>query len=157
MIHLLHIHALLGIRLQVQLDELEPLFEPQPIPFSFSTPAWFVLGGVLIIIVSYVIFLQLQKYRKNRYRRDALRILNSLNVSKSMDSTAVINKIRIILKQNAIHRYGRLTVASLYGKEWLEFLESKGKNTSFSQHQVLHFSRRCRFFQLRLTHGYSQR
>lgn len=123
--------------LKVQLAELEPLFEPEPVPFTFNTPAWYVLGILLLILSIYVFFLQLKKYKKNRYRRDALKALGALNLSYSNDFNIILNEIRIVLKQLAIHRYGRLTVASLYGQDWLEFLESKGKGTPFKKYNIL--------------------
>ena len=137
MIHLLHIHAIVLIKLKVQLDELEPLFEPQPILFSFNTPAWYILGGLLLLFLSYMSIIQIKKYKKNRYRRDGLKLLNSLDTSKSKDINSIINQIRILLKQLAIRKYGRQKVASLYGEDWLKFLESKGKDTPFLQNTIL--------------------
>ena len=123
--------------LKVQLAELEPLFEPEPVPFTFNTPAWYALGTLLLILIIYVFFKQFKKYQKNRYRRDALTVLGALNLSYSNDFNIILNEVRIVLKQLAIHRYGRLTVASLYGQDWLAFLESKGKDTPFTQYKIL--------------------
>ena len=123
--------------LKVQLAELEPLFEPEPVPFTFNTPAWYVLGILILILSFYLFFLQLKKYQKNRYRRDALKSLGALNLSYSNDFKIILNEIKIVLKQLAIHRYGRQTVASLYGQDWLGFLESKGKDTPFTKYKIL--------------------
>jgi hypothetical protein len=107
--------------LKVQLAELEPLFEPEPVPFTFNTPAWYVLGILLLILSIYVFFLQLKKYKKNRYRRDALKALGALNLSYSNYFNIILNEIRIVL----------------YGQDWLEFLESKGKGTPFKKYNIL--------------------
>ena len=133
----MHIHAIPLIRLQVQLDELEPLFEPKPITFSFNTRAWYALGSIVLLLFIYVLVTQLKKYNKNRYRRYGVRHLDTFDISKSNDINYIVNEIRILLKQLAIKRYGRQKVAALYGEDWLKFLESKGENTPFSQNTIL--------------------
>ena len=137
MIYLLSIHNLIRNGFLVQLDELEPLFEPQPVPFSFNTTAWYVLGGLVVVLGLYMLFLLLKKHNKNSYRRDALKVIDALTISKSNDLNSLTNDIRIVLKQVAIHKYGRRNVAALYGKDWLQFLESKGKDTPFSHYNIL--------------------
>lgn len=121
-----------------QSDELEPLFEPEPITFSFNTPAWYALEVFILSGLLYFAFLQLKKFNKNRYRREALKRISSWEyLNTSDDAQIVIKEIRILLKQLAIFKYGRQKVASLYGKDWLNFLESKGKDTPFSNYSNL--------------------
>jgi len=121
----------------VQLEELEPLFEPEPVPFSFNTPAWYALGFILIVLAAYTLFLQFKKFKNNRYRRDALKLIDGLNASNQSDINTSLNTIKTILKKLAIHRYGRTEVAALYGMDWLEYLESKAEDTPFSKYTVL--------------------
>lgn len=121
-----------------QIDELEPVFEPEPISFTYNTPAWYILGSIILLVAFYILFVQLKKYKKNRYRRDALKLMDSWNIAiTSGNAILVLNNIRILLKQLAIFKYGRLEVASLYGSDWLNFLESKGKDTPFSKYSIL--------------------
>ncbi len=107
---------------------LEPLFQPEPVAFSFDTPAWYALGGLLVIIISYGIWRWYRNFKHNSYRRMAIKSLNSLR----LEATPLL-ETQIVLKQVAMKSYGRKMVASLYGIEWLQFLERTGKNTPFTQ------------------------
>jgi len=132
------LHSLNFKPISIQLDELEPLFEPEQVSFTFNTPAWYALGVFLALILIYVIFVQFKKYQKNQYRREALRLVSSWkDVNAIKDAPVLIDNIRILLKQLAMARYGRLQVASLYGNDWLQFLESKGINTPFTNYNIL--------------------
>ena len=99
--------------------QLHDLYEPTPVTFRFETPGWFVLAGIILLIAFILIVLQLRKYIKNRYRREALHKLSSLD-----SSAQCIPSLLVILKQTAMHAFGRDKVGPLYGKEWLSFLRN---------------------------------
>ncbi|MEN8225875.1 MAG: DUF4381 domain-containing protein [Bacteroidota bacterium] len=119
------------------LSTISPIFEPDAIRFSFNTPAWFVLGGMLILFALWLLARRIKHYRKNAYRRAALRELrlieNDYKHQKSVN--LVINDVLILLKIVAIKAFGRKEVANKYGEEWLKYLESSGKKTAFLQHK----------------------
>jgi len=118
--------------------EMEPIFEPETVAFSPETPAWYVLGGVLLTILSLGLYRVVKNFSKNAYRREALKSLSHLEKPGAQaDPASVINEIRILIKQCAIAGYGRSRVAPLYGEEWLQFLETTGKNTPFTHHKEL--------------------
>ena len=110
--------------------KLHDLYEPAPVPFRFDTPGWFILAGILLLIILTVIVVQLRKYIKNRYRREALQKLASLDCTGPC-----IMPMFVILKQTAMHAFGRDKVGPLYGKEWLSFLEETGKDVHLSDYQ----------------------
>jgi len=110
--------------------KLHDLYEPAPVVFRFETPGWFILAGIILMILFIVIFVQLRKYIKNRYRREALQKLSRLD-----SSGPCIMPLFVILKQTAMHAFGRDKVAPLYGKEWLSFLEETGKEVHMSHYQ----------------------
>lgn len=103
------------------------LFVPEAVHFSFNSPGWYLVGGILLLFAVLLFFRWLKLYRKNAYRREALKTM--LNYERTS-----LNDILILLKQVAMKTYGRQQVAQLYGSQWLEFLESKGKNTPFTQY-----------------------
>jgi hypothetical protein len=135
--HFLVKFSAVAIPLIQEQELLEPIYEPDPITFSFNTPAWYVLGIVFVIVIIYFGLLKYKKHKHNYYRREALRTLESTNWSQVDDMDGIINKIRIVLKQVAIQKYERVNVAALYGEEWLFFLESKGNQTQFSNQTIL--------------------
>ena len=110
--------------------DLQPLYEPDPVPFSFETIGWKVLLVLLLIGVLFVVIKQYKLYKKNAYRREALQQLNNFSIQKN-ENFETINNINILLKKVAIIAFGREEVATLTGNNWLLFLESKSKNTPF--------------------------
>ena len=101
--------------------ELGQLIEPDPVKYSFNTPGWYIVLGVILTIVLIVVFIQYRKYRKNAYRREALIEVENILLTKNNSAVFEVNRLLKIL---AIRLFGREKVASLYGKEWYEFLIS---------------------------------
>lgn len=116
--------------------DLGPLYEPSAVRFSFDTPGWYLLGGLLLLFAVLFFLRWLKHYRKNRYRREAMRVLTEIELQiKNQEGTHQINDILVLLKLVAIKAFGRQEVAQLHGNEWLEFLESKGIHTPFTQYK----------------------
>ncbi|MFT6796697.1 MAG: hypothetical protein ACJART_001841, partial [Maribacter sp.] len=139
LIHVLTVPSLVILQeIQAETIELEPLFEPNPVGFTFDTPAWQVLGMCLLAGVIFIIFQQFKRYSKNKYRREAIKALGEVEAALGDSQLDLaLNKVRIVLKQVAIFTFGRPKVAPLYGEDWIKFLESTGKNTSFSKYEGL--------------------
>lgn len=121
---------------EANLPDLEPLYEPEPVVFSFETPAWYVLLALLLIGLLFVLWKWYSSYRSMEYRREAVKKLEDIQLSVASES-ATVSTIQIILKQVAMFTYGRPAVAALFGKEWLQFLEHTGKQTPFTQFELL--------------------
>ena len=64
--------------LNIDLSELEPLYEPDAIQFSFQTPGWYILFGLIGIVLLFIILKWIQNYTKNKYRREALKNLETI-------------------------------------------------------------------------------
>ena len=82
---------------------------------------WYFLFILLLVIAVTLLFKWVKYYRKNTYRRIAIREINNILNND-------FNQLLIILRLTAIESYGRENVAGLYGIEWIEFLDSKVKN-----------------------------
>ena len=121
-----------------QAVDLEPLYEPEPVPFSFDTPAWYVVGGLVVLALLLGAYRFYANYKRKAYRRQALTKMDTLQ-EHLVDGQylAGLLQLKIILKQVAITSYGRVKAASLYGEEWLRFLEGTGKNTAFMPYRDL--------------------
>ena len=113
-------------------QDLGPIWEPDPVKFSFETPGWYVVGILIFLTCCYLILRRIRHYRQNAYRREAIKELTQINQSNSNNELHLqLSELLVILKMVAFKAYGRKNVATLYGKPWLLFLESKAKNTSF--------------------------
>ncbi len=106
---------------------LHDLYEPDPIPFHFETPGWYIVLTLLLIAVIAVLVIQIIKFRRNKYRRIAIRNIENLTTGFSL-----IPDLFVILKKTAIHAFGREKTGNLYGKEWIDFLESTGQDIKLS-------------------------
>ena len=116
--------------------DLGPLYEPDALRFSFETPGWYLVAGLLLLVAVLLFVKWLKRYRKNAYRREALRNLRIIeDKSYKQKDVLCLNDVLVLLKLVAIEAFGRQQVAQLYGNDWLEFLESKGKNTPFTHYK----------------------
>ena len=116
--------------------DLGPLYEPDAVRFSFETPGWYVLGIILLLVATFLFFSWLKLYRKNGYRREALKTIARIEQNfQNQNEANQLNDTLVLLKLVAMETFGRQQVAQLYGDDWLEFLESKGKNTPFTDYK----------------------
>ncbi|MBG7630428.1 MAG: DUF4381 domain-containing protein [Bacteroidetes bacterium] len=106
------------------------ILEPDPLPFTFETIGWKILGVVLLIVASILFYKWLKLYQKNKYRREAIKKLKFIEANNTQ-SQYKINQLNIILKQVAMVTFGREQVAQLYGNDWFLFLDSKSEKSTF--------------------------
>ncbi len=106
---------------------------PEPVSLWPQTFGWWLLVIALICWLLALLFKQAQRYRRNRYRRQALLQLTALRTTAAQNSNEGLRQIPAILKATALHAFPRVDVASLYGDEWEVFLDSKYDGPSFSR------------------------
>ncbi len=109
---------------EAETSAIGALMEPDPIKFSFGAPGWYILLGLLLLLLLIYGVISYIKYQRNRYRRDAVEILLSLDHSKNRPSY-FITRVAAVLKRVAISSYGRIEVGTLTGKEWLVYLDRR--------------------------------
>jgi hypothetical protein len=105
---------------------------PESISWWPSAPGWQVLG---FFIFSYCLFLigrLLKRWLHNRYRREALRQIASVQAQTDNQAEDVVAVLPFFLKAVALKAYPREDVASLSGNEWLTFLDSHYPGPPFS-------------------------
>jgi Domain of unknown function (DUF4381) len=99
------------------LSKLHDFYQPPPPSWIPQTVAWYVVFALLGLALIWLAVRALRKWMHNRYRRDALRELQS----------APAAEFSVILKRAALVARPRSRVASLTGTEWTDFLaESSG-------------------------------
>lgn len=113
--------------------DLGPLYEPTPVAFHFETPGWYLVFGIGLLLILWISVVLVLKYRRNAYRRQALKLLFTIeNRFHSNQEVACVNDTMILLKQVALTTYPRAAVAELSGELWLQFLDSKAEKASFA-------------------------
>lgn len=106
------------------LENLRDIVIPEaPSIWPFSTGLWVVL----IIVTALLAYICLQWYlarKRNAYRRAGLELLTSART---------VYDVSVILKRVALAAYPREQVASVYGEQWIEFLDMTCPKCRFSE------------------------
>lgn len=97
------------------------LIEPESIGYSFNTPGWYIVLGALLLTVLVIGFMRYRKYKKNAYRREALKDVEAILQQKGNN---IVYEINALLKIIALRLFGRKEVASLNGLAWFQFLNA---------------------------------
>ena len=108
------------------LDQLHDFYRPALPSWMPQTIGWYIVFGVLFLLVAWAAWRMFARWRRNRYRREALRELEQADVSARP----------VLLKRVALAAWPREEVASLTGEPWLQFLEIH--DNEFSKDQGRH-------------------
>ena len=103
--------------------QLVPPPEPPAISMWPATPLAKGLCALLLLLLMFFIWRQIQRYRANAYRRAAL--------SELQQSGSDPAQIAEILRRTALVAYPRAKVAALTGDDWLQFLNQHYPGSAF--------------------------
>ena len=95
------------------LDNLRDIAQPEAVSMWPSAPGWWVVLACVTVMVAVVVYRQTKLWLVNRYRRDALRELQTADGDRA---------IAEILKRTALAAFPRSDVASLSGEAWCRWL-----------------------------------
>ena len=113
-----------GLNLVDLMDLLEPVPEPEPVSMMPQTAGWYWLGGVFAVLVVLGARHLWRHWQKNAYRRQALAELDQ--------STGDPTSLATLVRRTALAAFPRQDVASLHGKDWLDFLDKSYGGTAFT-------------------------
>ncbi len=114
------------------LDRMADITVPDPVSYVPQTSGWYVLAGTLVLVLVVVGWRVWHWRRVNRYRRDALSELATIDARWQDQETSVTDLARL-LRRTALAAFPRADVASLYGDDWLAFLDKAIGGTEFSR------------------------
>jgi hypothetical protein len=109
------------------LRNLNPLLWPDPVPWWPMAPGWYVLMGVIAIVLLWLALRALKRWQANEYRREALAQLDAIR-----RGDAALEDLPALLKRTALTCFERADVAALSGHDWHEFLDRTGGQTLFA-------------------------
>jgi Domain of unknown function (DUF4381) len=104
------------------LDKLHDFYQPQPPSWVPQTIGWYFVLALLLLLVAWGAWHVFESWRRNRYRREALREIEGVDIAA----------IPALLKRTALAAWPREEVASLSGEAWLQFLAKHGNDNSFT-------------------------
>ena len=107
---------------------------PAAISWLPQTAGWLWLAALLLALALYYGWRKLQRWYRNRYRREAAARLQRLAETGAQDNWLVeLNKL---LKLTALAGFSREQVARLSGQEWVDFLNQHCASPPFSEDQA---------------------
>ena len=101
------------------LQNLNDIVVPGPVAWWPPAPGWYVVLAVLAAFLLWISFRGLRTWRRNTYRRQALRELADIKRA----GVAAAARIPVLLKRAALSAWTRPEVAPLSGPEWHDFLD----------------------------------
>jgi hypothetical protein len=125
------------------LQNLNAIVLPAPVDWWPLANGWYVVFGIVLIVIGWFAYRSVQAWIANRYRRAALQKLQLLaeNIKNEVNRDSSLRQIPILLKRTALSAYPREQVASLAGKDWFDFLNSSVRNPSFTESTIVTLDR----------------
>lgn len=112
------------------LHGIEEVHLPEAVSWMPQTVGWSILVGLLLLALVFFLYRKVQGWRRNRYRREALKQLTQLEADE--DLYRAVCRLPFLLKATALQRFSRAEIASLSGESWLDFLSNHYPGPSFS-------------------------
>jgi len=117
------------------LQNLHDIVSPPPVAWLPPAPGWYAMGLSLLLLLGWFAVQKFVKWKRNRYRREALAELADLEnqLADSIVHQKLLPQYSQLVKRTAIAAYGRRVVASVTGDEWLIFLDKTADTRLFTQ------------------------
>ncbi|MFV2055703.1 MAG: DUF4381 domain-containing protein [Thiohalomonadales bacterium] len=97
---------------------------PDPVSWWFPALGWWVVFGVILILIFGVVMLLISRKNKRyqcKAKLDFQKLLSSYE--QILDTHRYVRELSVYLRKTAIHFYSRGSVAGLTGNRWLQFLD----------------------------------
>lgn len=109
-------------QVQQLLSQLNGIVTIDTVSWWPLAPAWWVLGISSLVLVVFFIAYLIARYRRNRYRKMALKHLQTLSDIEAPAKYLV--EVSSLLKRTAIAAYPqeKYHIISLYGEAWTDWL-----------------------------------
>lgn len=112
------------------LHGFEEIYLPDAIAWWPHTIGWQILLAGMLLWISRIVYKNAKGWRRNRYRRLALKHLNAVQAASAVQQRA-LTQLPELLKATALQAYPRDEVAQLSGSAWLELLDDKCSGSAF--------------------------
>ena len=114
---------------------LNDIVLPEAVNWWPLASGWYYLIGFLLLVLAWFIYKTIQGWNSNRYRRAALHQLQllAIEIKDNEKRDAGLRQVPVLLKRIALSVYPRSQIASLTGKNWHDFLNSKVSTASFTE------------------------
>lgn len=114
------------------LPALGQYIEPAPVPFTFGAPGWDAVAIAAGVLLAAGLLLYLHHRRLNRYRREALRLVEAMDPADE----GTVYRANMLIKRICMALYPRAACAPLRGGEWFAFLNATLREALFDQEDI---------------------
>jgi hypothetical protein len=94
-------------------------------------PGWWIVLALLLVVIVIFSWRRYQRWRRDAYRRAAIAALSSLDDLRDMNA---------ILKRAAARAYPVEQTQTLWGEQWIDYLNRKMERPCFSGDDVARFN-----------------
>lgn len=117
------------------LAQLKDIHLPGAIGWWPLAPGWYLLSTLLTLLLCLALYLAYKRYKNGLAKKQALQLLARYQQQYNKEGNAQLTSALIseLLKRVALVYYPREQVASMYGEQWLEFLNHSSNNIDFNQ------------------------
>ena len=116
------------------IEGIAEVLPPAPVSWLPVTTGWQVLALLALGLAGWFAYRRLVRWRRNRYRREALRELAEL---QQLAPAQRLDAIAVVLKATALRAWPRQEVAALSGTAWTGWLASAGAELSDASRELL--------------------
>jgi len=120
---------------ETALRSLHDIAVPPPVSPGCPKPGWTALAVLLGIAVLATFLVWLRRYRRNAYRREALRLLDGIeaDIRNPERREKGVHELSELLKRTALAAWPRSDVAALTGQAWLKRMDSRGTDKALTR------------------------
>ena len=108
-----------------ELAKLKEIALPEAVSYTPETLAWYILFAAILLLLLFFLWKRYQRYRKNLYRKTALKDLSRIKKEKAY------RELPILVKRIVLVFAERNKIASLSDQKWLKFLNNSYKGNGF--------------------------
>ena len=116
------------------LQNLNDIVLPADVGWWPLAGGWYVVAAIVLLSLAWLLYRLLSGWRRNRYRREALRELSTLDqaIRTTPGKMENLRQLAVLLKRTALSAYPRRQVAALAGEDWRTFLNDTMPKPMFS-------------------------
>ena len=113
--------------------ELRDIHSAPPPEFWPPAPGWWVLGVLVVALLTVTMIWLYRRYRRYRQRQQVLAELEQLKaLDTNQQAAEFTTAVSTLLRRVALMCYTRQRVAPLSGEAWLHFLDETGGGGEFT-------------------------
>ncbi len=127
------------------LAQLRDIHLPDPVSAWPPGPGWWLLAGLLLVLLAVSAAWLWRRHRRNAWRRQAQRALATAHQrwQDDGDSATYLQAANAVLKRAALSRFPREQVAPLNSQRWDDFLDRQWHKPAAASFRELGFATRA--------------